>query len=446
MVAFQAALAPGVAAQESSAEIRCLAPLVTTPLGQQPGEVCSVEPIRAGHMQRAQIRLEVVEQGNKAVPKLPLRFRVSSGTMVGDTITNTQGQVDVVWFRVVSADSVGTIARISVEGVTTAGRPVVQYIEIRPSTIELATRLAQSFPGAGFVNSSLSRPMIVEIKKIDNGQLLPIEDPEICRAQRITFRREAAAGTMTPDTASGTVYAARDRGSIFGNAAPYEKGCFAAAGWQVGPSTGVQRARAVLLPGAGFRTSAVPIQARTVVRPTPRFIIGAVARHDESYLGRHEGTPRVYRVERILPSGEKALFDSVATPISVDSVDNGSFAAMAGVSLPIPIYGGSGASGYVLNRLTVTVGVNPERPMQDQYVGISVLHFLPRIPETFPLQLDLLGHFGERDELVSPGNCENKLGADPCETEAHHQFRGVAASLSFDASALIADVIKKLGK
>jgi hypothetical protein len=452
------ALAATADAQQRAAAMVCLPPLATG-IAQESAPppavaaarlpesaACLARPARVGEMQRAEIRLRVVDGSGNAVAAVPLHFRPSSGSIVGDTTTSASGEVSVLWFRVAHADSAGIVARITVHADTPAG-PLVQFIEVRPITTELTIRLAQSFPRAAFVNTPLRRPGIVEIMTVVGGNSIPISDPEICRAQRVTFRKEGDAGTLTPDTAAGTVYRARERQSIFHewNNAQDKFGCFATAAWQTSASTGRQRVHATLIPGPEYRTAAPRMTSIAVVRPAPRFVLGAVGRWDHSYFGSDEGTPRTYRVERLLPNGEKALFDSVATPVSVDSVNGWSIATMAGVSVPIPFRSDSRFR-RVAEHVTLTVGVDPADPRKDQYAGLSLLPFVQSFPETFPLQLDLLAHFGKIPELVSPQNCAALTGPDPCETDSRHGFRGMALSLSFDASTLLADVIKKLGQ
>jgi hypothetical protein len=324
----------------------------------------------------------------------------------------------------------------------------LQYIELRPRTVELAFReqTSQTFPAAAYTDARLSRPMIVEIVELrgprDTAALIK---PDVCQLQRVVFRREAATGTMTPDTATASVYAARDRPWLGTTSPdPFKEGCFAGAVWQVGSSSGQQRAQAVLLPGPGYRTSTLPRLAQTMVRPRPRVILGAVVHHDAEYLGVDIDTTRVYRIERMV-NGEKVSFDSAARTVSVDSVGSSSTGALAGVSVPIPLHTGTPLDG-LLHRLTITAGVDPENPRKHQYLGLSVLHFVPGVPETFPLELHLLGHFGKITELRRPDDCRLKVGEDPCETRTHWEHRGFAASLSFDAGTVIADVIKKLAK
>jgi hypothetical protein len=402
---------------------------------------CVVVPETQGSLQRAHILLRLVPQQDS----VRLRYRTSSGALAGDTITGDGGQARLVWYRPVQPDSVGAKARISVEALTRSG-PVVQYIEVRPPTRELVTRVTQTFSPVASPGATLSRPMIVEIREVVDGDTLAITDPEICRRQRIAFRGQGAVGTFTPDTAVGVVYSAVPPG---GRARDFEVGCFAAAGWKVGDGTGRQRVRPVLVPSAGYTAAPDPeavraLQAQPLVRILPRFIVGPVLRHSGDFVGREAGDGRVIRVERHLETGEKIAYDSIPRPDAPQVVGGSSLRSMVGMSVPLTFRSPVPRDRGFFERLTLTVGVNPEDPRRDQYFGVSLFHLFNWVPETYPIELHFLGHAGSIDRLVDRPACRDQIGPNPCRTERKHLFRGIALSGSIDAGSVIADVVRKL--
>jgi hypothetical protein len=416
-------------------------------LNPVPGDdSCTGEMVQADSMQRFEVHLQLSETGGlrAGVAGAVVRLRASSGTIVGDSTTSgPDGTIRALWFRKRSTDGVG----IGVEAYNPekADRrySTLSYIQLKPptpTTTLLRFDETQTFPLAGFENTTLRRPMIVEIRTQTSAadtEGKPIINPVECQAHRVVFR--GSAGTMTPDSAVPEVYAARDANDPN---AKFELGCRAQAYWSLGAGAGPREARVSLVPGSGHTLAQqAPYRWDVRARSVPRFVLGAVLRRDEPYVGRDDGDEVTLRVERKLPDGTTISFDSTDPgTVTVDSVGSTSWGVMVGVSSSIP-------TGYT-NRLTVIGGVDLTSPLDHQYLGLSMFRVLD-LPETLPIDLSVLAHFGKTNVLKRPDDCRQGIstvhGEEPCATDERRGLRGVAFMFSIDAGTLLADAIKKLG-
>jgi hypothetical protein len=222
-----------------------------------------------------------------------------------------------------------------------------------------------------------------------------------------------------------------DSADIGGN--PDRLGCFARANWTLGEGPGRRHARVSLVGGNSGRTS---VLYEAYARASPRLIGGIVATYNRSYLGPKAGPQRTIRIERTLPDGSKASFDTTfATGRDTVGEIDGNWAPVAfvGVSTPIrPLW----------HRWAVTFGVDPSSIDRNWYAGVSFLRLFGGLEvESLAVDIHQLGHWGRTDVLEDPKACRE---SGECGTEDDVRWQGVAAMLSVDAGSVITDLIKKL--
>lgn len=407
---------------------------------------CTGTMTQQDSIQRYEFELQVQDTINEeAITDAVVRFHPTSGTLVGDSVRRVgpDGRVRAMWLRLQGKGTVG----IGVDVRPAAGSPrsysATGYLRLVPpeeaSASLLRLKTTQTFPPAAFENTTLRRPMIVEIRKVaapDDIVGTPITSDAECRKHRLVFR--GTAGKMTPDTAVPGVYKARPFGTPESRNA---LGCRAEAEWSIAAGEGLRQARVDLVAGRGYeQVNQEPLRWDVRARLVPRFVLGAVIRGDEKYDAREDGDAVTYRVERT-ENGTKIAFDSIHPgTVTYKRSDRFSTGVMVGVSAPIP-------AGWT-DWLTVVGGVDLTSPLDHQYLGLSVLRPFD-VSDGLPLNVALLAHFGRADVLQRPGDCRAQIssvaGAEPCATEESRRLRGVGLLFSIDAGSLLAEAIKKLG-
>jgi hypothetical protein len=420
-----------------SVAIDCKGPLSAT---------CTGTMTEADSVQRFEIELQVTDANNQGVPGAAVRLHPTSGTIVGDSNRHAgpDGVVRALWLRPQGSGSVGIGVDARSVANSSQAFSATRYIQLTPPKAADPARLIldrrQTFPSAAFENTTLRQPMIVEIRAAASASDTvgtPIELLSECQSHRVVFR--GSAGTMTPDTAMPEVYSAKAANAP---ADSFRLGCRAQSHWTLGAGVGPREARVSIVPGKGFQAaSRVPDVWEVRTRPVPRFVLGAVYRLDNPYEARDDGDAVTYRVERTRIDGTKISFDST-DPGTVSRKRTGSHSAgvMVGVASAIPT--------RWTEWLTVILGMDLTSPLDHQYLGLSILRLLDQ-PETLPLDIGFLAHFGRIDVLERPLDCRAQVssvkGAEPCDTDTHWRFRGVGVMFSIDAGTLVAEAIKKIG-
>ncbi|HEY7767660.1 hypothetical protein [Longimicrobium sp.] len=338
-------------------------------------------------------------------------------------MADTEGFAQTLWYRAGGAEG----AAVAVDARTPSGSSF-REIRLTRSTPGYALRQHSGNYESWFEKTPLRHPVVVEIVRADaaDDSVGRITSPETCSRLRVAFTR-IGTGSVTPDT----VMAGVDSAEVGQN--PHRLGCFARANWTLGEGPGRRHARMSLVGGNSGRSS---VLYEAYARASPRLIGGIMATRSRSYLGPQAGPERTIRIERTLPDGSKASFDTTfATGRDTVKQVDGSWApaAFVGVSTPIrPKW----------HRWALTFGVDPRAVDRNWYAGVSVL----RIPgglevESLPVDIHLLGHWGRVDVLENPKACRER---GECDTEDDVRWQGLAAMLSVDAGSVITDLIKKL--
>jgi hypothetical protein len=190
-----------------------------------------------------------------------------------------------------------------------------------------------------------------------------------------------------------------------------------------------------------------PAEYRAHARALPKFIAGIAFTDARPYATRRPATVVTKRIERPVltppggtPGGTEA-FDTVVT-VRRDSVEGAGGSASSNAMIGVAF--APFASRY-FGWLSVLAGVNPTRPADDWYAGLSAVRVagavFRRETEHFPLDLYVGGDWGRVTELEDEAACR---AAGDCRTKNPRRFRGWSAMLSLDASGLISDAVKKL--
>lgn len=389
------------------------------------GGACRATVAGADSMQHQELLLRVTLNG-APLPGTIVRFQATSGTVRPDsTLTDPNGRARALWIRSRGADPVG----IAAEAVTTAGA-ALRYIQLTPRSAPAKRLVIVPWTGidqSWFEKSPLRGPVDVQIMRLTGSDSTEITDEADCRAQRVAFTRSgAAAGTVSPDTATADIYELGDTGRT---------GCFVEADWTLGEGPGRKHIHATLVPGSGYRSATRSTEIQATARALPRLIGGIVYAGSRGYVGVKPGSQRTIRVERPLTDGTTLAYDSVVSgPAAIDSVSGaGEAAAFVGVSIPIiPAW----------HWFAVAAGVDLANPRDDWYAGISMARLIGGVStEALPVDLHLVGHWGRDPVLQDPDACATGEG---CRTENETRYKGIGVLLSIDAGSLFAELIKKL--
>lgn len=392
--------------------------------------ICLGEVARSDSVQQFEVVLRVSGRAGP-VANITIAFKADSGTLVRDTaITNQQGEARTIWYRPRGAGTVGIAA-----DVRTASGSILKYIQLQPRVTRLRLQTAQDATLANFPGGS-GRRLIVEIRREAGTGSVPITKAAECAEHRVVFVPEGTGARVTPDTASGVVYDAKPRGSP----GPLVPGCFASARVALGSEVGLHEIRTIGLPSPGHRVVANARFQEVNVRHLPQIIVAGVASLHPDFTRLDRETTRTYRVQRVLPSGETASFDSAVVRLAPTEAGGGSTTAMVGFSTPIPWIG---AFVKPANLLNITFGLDPVEPRRGQFLGLSFLRSSGWVPQNFPIDLHVLAHVRHIDRVTDPEGCAKALREDACETRSRNYW-GPAIAVSFDASAVIAEALKKL--
>ena len=415
-------LTGGVAAAQVRT-VTCVEPL------KESSEICTGIVARSDSVQRLNVLLRLDGNG---VAGVPVVFRADSGTLVRDSVvTDAAGVARTVWYR-----ARGSGPAVIAADVRTDTGSILKYIQLRPRETQLYLRTAQDARFSNFPGGT-GRRVVVEILQSDGNARVAITDTVLCARQRVAFYAEGTGARITPDTAAGTVYEARQRGDT----ASFKNGCFAYAHLAQGSDVGEHEIRTKGIPDTGYRVAENAILRPVHVRHMPQIILAAVASRHPRFDRLDKETVRTYRVQRTLPSGEAATFDSAVVSLSPDDGGGWSTTAMAGLSIPLL---SSERYARVADRVNVTFGVDADAPRQGQFVGFSILRSTGLVPYNFPVDLHLLAHRRKYDVLEDPAGCRAALTEAACGTHSR-AYWGPSFAASFDASAVISDAIKKLG-
>lgn len=392
--------------------------------------ICLGSVARSDSLQQFEIQLQV-SSGSSPSRGVPVLFKADSGAVLRDSVvSDTMGIARTLWYRARGSGPAGIAADIR-----TSSGSVLKYVQLRPRETHIRLRTAQDARLANFAGGS-GRSLIVEILKDSGDAVVAIDKSAECARHRVIFLPEGTGAKVTPDTATAEVYKAWQKGTR----GEEKLGCFASARLALGSDVGLHEIRTVGLPSTGYRVVENAHLQAVNVRHLPQIIVAGVASYHRPFTKLDKETIRTYRVQRTLPSGETATFDSAIVNLSTDERGGGSTTALIGFSTPIPWVGESYKPANLFN---LTFGLDPIEPRRGQFFGLSVLRSTGLVPFNFPVDLHLLAHVRQIDRVQTPESCAQALTTSACNTESK-RYWGPAGAVSFDASALIADAIKKL--
>ncbi len=422
-LALLAATVCGGVAAAQVPTVSCGAPLTES------AGICTGTVARSDSVQQFNVELRL---SGGVISGIPIVFRADSGTLVRDSVvTDANGIAQTIWYRPRGTGPVGIAA-----DVRTASGSILKYVQLRPRETQLHLRTAQDARFSDFPGGT-GRRLVVEILQLNGGNPVAITDTTLCARQRVAFYAEGTGARVTPDTAGGAVYAAKEKGDT----ADFKPGCFAAARLALGSDVGRHEIRTLGLPSTGYRVTENARLRPVNVRHMPQIILAAVVSRHRSFNRVEKETVRTYRVQRILPSGETATFDSAVVSLSADDGGGWSTTAMAGFSTPIL---SSERFAPLADRLSLTLGIDADAPRQGQFLGVSILRSTGLVPYNFPVDLHLLAHRRKFEVLEDAGACAVALTEVACGTRSR-AYWGPSLAVSFDASAVVSEAIKKLG-
>lgn len=417
---------------------------------QQPLEIqcpaiknCSAT-IETGEGVQTQDIVVEVRSGGTPVVGAHVRFTTTSGKLLPYvTLTDAQGQARTAWFRQGGSDAVAVVVHARKDR-WSATKVVDLKTKQEGKPQQLILFKEGGFDQSWFEKASLRRSVGVRIAAardirigadtIARRDTADIADPSVCGAQRVIFARSGGSATVSPDTAKGVVY--ERKGS---------KACYAYTYWVLGEGVGNRWLNLYAIPGKGFRHDSLVLEAHARAHAQPRFITGFTQSWTKGYIGLKPGATKTVHYE-VTEGGVKRSFDSTETKASEVGEIGGAahFGVVAGVSTPIP-FGRMSWMPHdlwqVLDRVSVTMGVDLAHPTEHLYLGASALRLLGLRMEALPVDLHAVAHFGARDELLDVEKCKQSLG---CATKKRTRYQGMAVMVSADATSLVESLIKKL--
>jgi hypothetical protein len=372
-------------------------------------------------VQRARLVVKVtLASTGAAVPKAIVRFMTTAGSVEPDsTIADASGEARALWIRHKGSDQVAVAASAQL-GENGSGTAFIRLIpDVAPDPRGIALIPVQGFQQSFYEKSQL--PKEVRVKLVAAGGAM---DRKSCEANRVVFKIRGAPQSVSPDTAK----------------AWFEGECYADTFWTMGEGIGERRLDVTLVPSKSY-TGSNELEAFAWTRTSPKFITGFAGGTLKGYQGLAAKTERTLHVERVDGTGATFTYDSTVTLAEAGPQDVASktvFAAVAAVSLPIPI-----PKWRRWDGLSLTAGVDLGHPTDRQFYGISLLRFfggraVPVI-EVLPLDIHLLALFARQAEVTDP-NC----APGTCKTKDRTRYQSLSLMLSADAGSLVSDLVKKL--
>ena len=198
-------------------------------------------------------------------------------------------------------------------------------------------------------------------------------DEERCRSIRFAFQPRGG-GSVQPDTGIATWV--KDPGDVRGR-------CFAETRWKLGEATGGQQLRVVV--GDGQRVAHSERLLHANVREAPRIVAGVAA------FTRFIGTTERYCPDRTSPrDGCRDVpteADSVKREFEVERKN--ATEPFFGVESPLFLSDqpGNSVTRFMYKRVRFVVGSTFERPMDNLFVGVTVIPLFAPSYERIPLQI-----------------------------------------------------------
>jgi hypothetical protein len=385
---------------------------------------CNGRVEAADSLQHARIVLRVMRDG-ATVPGAVVRFRATSGSLQPDsTMADQNGYARSMWFRTKGGDSVG----VAVDA-RAGGSSGLAFIRLEPGAPKADARTIVLLERRGFLQSWFENgqlPSIVEVElRLGNDSTTnAINDRATCVANRVLFNRRGAPATVSPDTATASIF---------------EHRCYASTFWSLGEGIGERALDVSLVPSRGFKGDNT-LEAEAWVRATPKFLTGFARSRLQPYVGLNTASTRTVRVERVDASGATRSYDTTETTgaAAINPVKaRTEYAIVAGVSVPIPI-----ARWGRFDGLSLTGGVDLANPGDRFYGGISALRFLGfvfPVIEGVPIDFHVVGFWARQPELK-----DATCAAAACVVDKHTRYQGTTWMISADATSILDALVKKL--
>jgi hypothetical protein len=309
----------------------------------------------------------------------------------------------------------------------TANWSALEHVRIAldPETPKYGIKPHSNDKVAGFESLQLRNPVWIEIRSFESAkdkEGRAITNPETCARQRVAFRSAGSPGAVMPDTARGEIMEEIREEIIEGTRKKIISSvCIARMNWQMGDGPGARFADAKVIPFGGEKHGA-DVRLQTRARRLPRIVGGiALSRHNETFVVRQpvngvvNGGPIDTVKARFLPTGIVGI--------------TGTFIPSSFLVPPVMI-----ATRVTSPGKDLFLGFSPIRWAFARYWGEF---------EGFPMDLNIVGHWGEQTELSNRALCES---GGACETRGRWVFHGIGGVFSVDAAGLFSDLIKAIGK
>ncbi len=423
VAAAVSALAASGAWAQAPLRVTCVDPTSRANRGTCDDSIPAAGPLQ---VKRLAVR---VDSANKPVAGASVHFYATSGRLTPDsTRTDAAGYASTTWYR----DAGPAPAAISIDARSAGGVGSYEQIKltVQDPAVQYGVRMSEGTDQQnGFEKAPLPKAIEVQLLVFENRPAAkdgaPVADREKCPNYRVAFAQFGGKGSLTPDTAV-----------MWYDAEQRHHGCFAYANWTLPEGAGRRDAKATLI-GSAVRPSESTVEFEAYARALPRIIGGVVATHYASYVGVRKGSTGIAKIERTRPDSSKITLDSAVT-IARDTVQRFDAewrtAAVIGVSTPLV---------RRWHNLSVTGGVDMNSPSRDWYFGVSVVRaVIGLLSESLPVDAHLLAHVGRSDVVRDEIACGVLRD---CRTELKTRFQGFAGMISVDASALVGEVLKKIG-
>jgi hypothetical protein len=358
--------------------------------------------LRLSHNPAAEIlAVRVTKVGLPEVGKKVL-FYMPKGGWRDSAVTNGRGEAQVVWLAERITDT--TWVHVRVENDNRSHATKIRIVP--PPSAAFLSRGRSPRRTYGYIERQMRDSVEVDISGPNSS----------AECSRVSVMFEASDdGAVAPKTAAGTWNAPTNT-------------CFAWAHWRLGKVIGTQTLSARV--GASTHQSIV---ATAGARSPPTLVAGIALASVPGYEGLEIRETKI-RVTRTLEGGGNLAFDSIAADtISKRIPSRWRAFPIIGIDWPLTA---------ATPHLRMSLSGSATNPRDDWFVGISLLHLVPRSfggigfrQESTGLNLHLVSHWGERTTVTNPVEC--RTGAIACQTESPQRFLGAGVALTLNGHTLL---------
>ena len=384
---------------------------------------CRVDVPPTARPQTAALQYRVMDGANPVRGAVVRAFATSGSLGPDSTKTDGEGYARFNWWRAEGAARAVVLIHVAADSLNRESGAQSDTVKIGDTGAALygvdLYEDADNVPD-GFEKSPLPRPVYVKLVRFETGKANATESvEEKCYEYRVAFKA-SGGGTLTPDTAQ--MWLDEDKNA-----------CVAYGTWTLPAGAGRRDAVATLV-GPNLKETWRVAELEADARGLPHIVGGAAMSYYRSYVTKKNGTTAVGKLTRQLEGGSVASDTVLSTTRDTLQEVPGAWKPAAVIGVSSPLIPG-------IHRLSGTAGVDLNSPTRDWYLGVSALRVLGGLTtETLPVDIHALLHFGRSDVVEDQVAC----GAEgKCSTKGENRFHGVALMVSVDATALVADVLKK---